>query len=62
MTVHEFLQTFVDEIGSVDLKDTDILIRTPDGDYEPYTFDWEPEGDYNNDTLLIDVLGVDDGG
>lgn len=57
MTVHEFLGMFVANIGSVDLADTNIMIRTPDGDYQPYAFDW---GEFDKDTLILDVLAVED--
>ncbi len=58
MTVHEFLMMFADSVQYVDMSDTYILIRTPDGDYQPYTFTWDDTDD--GDALVLDVLAVED--
>ena len=53
MTVHEFMQEFVFNVGSVDMADTDILIRTPSGYFKIRSFDWE---ELDEDTLIMDAV------
>ena len=56
MTVYNFLKILIRNIGSVDIGDTKLIIRTPEGDYEPYAFDWDKDID-GQDALVLDVLG-----
>ncbi|MCA1800429.1 MAG: hypothetical protein LC650_03975 [Actinobacteria bacterium] len=48
---------FASSVESVDMGDTLIRILTPDGDYQPYTITWDDSG---KDTLVIEVLAVED--
>jgi len=56
MTVHEFMMMLIENIESVDTGDTKFVIRTPDGDYEPYTFTWDDTDLTTDEALVLDVL------
>jgi len=56
MTVHEFLAMIIRNVESVDMGDTKFVIRTPEGDFTPYAFDWDDNID-GKDALVLDVLG-----
>jgi len=60
MTVHEFLMMLAHNVGSVDMSDTQFVIRTPDGDYTPTVFDWDDDVD-GEDGLVLHVLSLEEG-
>lgn len=59
MTVHEFLMMLARDIGSVDMNDTQFVIRLPDGDYTPTVFDWDEDVD-GQDGLVLHAIRIEE--
>ena len=56
MTVYNFLKILIRNIGSVDIGDTQFIIRTLEGDYETYSLYLDDDID-GQVGLVLDVLG-----
>lgn len=52
MTVHEFVMMLMDSVEYVDMSDTAIHIRTPDGSYQPLEVQFT-DTEEDGDTLVI---------
>lgn len=53
MTALQLLELLAAEV-TTDMANTQVLIRTPDGDYHPYAIDWDL------DDIIIDVLEAEE--